>query len=295
MPLQFVPLLRLATLHADLIRAGAGAERVACTFTPFKNRNHEGLGYAGQFLLKRGFDIIAFKSSSDDWYQSLLPEDLECVRSAILKGDYSSCLGYGSSMGGFAAIALSGALGMHRVLAYSPQYRIDQEFDTRWRACLSNIPVWRHEIGAPTQAEVVVVYDNHSKDKQHAALIRQALPPGSVTDVALPFSGHPSAYFLQETDELRSFAEAVLAGKPVPVIKRSKRIQSVHYCKAFAWAALKHHHFAWASKAIDEALKLSPDDEEAQALQKRIRSKTTQWRLRRSISRLRRWIRRSNP
>jgi len=291
MSLQFVSLLRKANLHVDLIRAGSGARRLACTFTPFKNGDADGVGYAGDFLLRRGFDVIAFKSTVDDWFQSLLPQDLDAVRSSILSGGYQWCVGYGSSMGGFAAIALSGALGMHRVLAFSPQFRIDQKFDTRWRSCLGNIPVWRHEVGSPTQAEVVLVYDNHGKDAQHAALIRQALPAGSVTDVRLPFSGHPSVYFLQETGELRAFAEAVLAGEPIPRVNRARRFQSVHYCKAFAWSALGRHRFAWALKAVGQALKLSPNDEEALALKRRILSKQRRRRLTGPFNLVRHWAR----
>ena len=292
MSLQYVSLLSQATLQVDFIQAGRGARRLACTFTPFNNRTLEGVGYAGEFLLKRGFDIIAFKSSADDWYQSLLPDDLAQIFSFIAQRDYRECVGYGSSMGGFAAIAFSGELGLHRVLAYSPQFRIDRDFDQRWKSCLDAIPMWRHDIGAPTRAEVFIVYDNFSKDALHAAMIREALPVGAVREARLPFSGHPCAHFLHETGQLQALAEAFLSGNPVPRINREMRTQSIHYCKSVAWAALRHHHFVWAATAVEQALQLAPADHEALALKKRIRSQHGRWRLRYPLRQLQAWLRR---
>ena len=292
MSLQINSLLSRATLQVDLIRAGEGVGRLACTFTPFKNRQLEGVGYAGEFLLKRGFDVIAFKSSTDDWFQSVLPNELAHVRSAIAQGGYQECVGYGSSMGGFAAIALSGALGLHRVLAFSPQFRIDLDFDTRWASCMAAIPVWRYAIGASTQAAFFLAYDPFSTDALHADLIRNALPQGAVTDIKLPFSGHPSVYFLQETDQLQLVAEAVLAGYPVPPIDRRARFKSVHYCMALAWLALRHHHYSWASQAVAQALRLAPQDAQAHVLKRRIRAKQRRWHLRKPMRKLRSWFER---
>jgi hypothetical protein len=95
-------------------------QNIAFVFTPFMNRNLEGNSYGGDLLFDNGFDVIAFKISNDNWFQSIPSSLFDLISQIISKNNYIKKIAYGSSMGGYASIALSNLLEATTVIAFSP-------------------------------------------------------------------------------------------------------------------------------------------------------------------------------
>ena len=103
-------------LVIDFFSDGTHAGKtVAFTFTPYEDSSDFWLnstGYGGDLLLKSNLDVVAFKSTKNLWYQNLAHETLAAI-ARFIDGHPASHVrrvGYGSSMGAYAAIQFSRAL-----------------------------------------------------------------------------------------------------------------------------------------------------------------------------------------
>lgn len=207
-------------LRVDYFQAGESRVRqLAFTFTPFTLGNDltlAGTGYGGDFLLKNHYDIIAFKSIRNNWYQDVSPELLAAVEefAGSFEPAYERRVGYGSSMGAYAAVQFSRALNLDVVLGLSPQFAIDEDFDRRWAVPAQAIE-FRHRLDASAispRCKYYFVYDPETADRLHIDKFRELIGAAQIVEVRTPFSGHPSAHFLAETGSIQSLALAALAG-----------------------------------------------------------------------------------
>jgi len=232
-------------LRIDYVQGGDANALLAFTFTnwaPPGATSLDGPGYAGRFLLAHGFDVVAFKSNRNYWFQDVDEADLARVEQAVAGGGraYARRVGYGSSMGGYAAIQFSGALRLDRVLAFSPQFAIAAEWDRRWAREASAI-AFRHEIDRRALApgcDYVVAFDPQDADIDHVRRFAALIAPERLREIRLPHSGHPTGDFIAETGHLKPFALAVLRdGTPPPLqeIRRDRRRS-----KSFLWALALH-------------------------------------------------------
>jgi tetratricopeptide (TPR) repeat protein len=244
--------------------APAENKMLAITFTPFSiggGATLEGAGYATDFMLHHGFDVVAIKSARNVWYQNLSHEILKSINRFI--GDsginYSKRVAYGSSMGGYAAIQFSRALNIDVVLALSPQFEIDGADDKRWANAAAKI-TFAHRINQDTlsnQCKYFVAYDPNTADELHVQKLRRFLPPSQLIEIKTPFSGHPSAYFLAETHILHGLVLDAFRGEYAsnPLI-RSRRHQSKTYLLELSRALLAKDKPRSALLAIEHALRL---------------------------------------
>jgi len=187
---------------------------IAVTFTYASFRDLEAPGFAVEYLQKLNIDVIAFKINDDSWFQKVPPELLEEVRALIHDPQYEKRIGYGSSMGGYAAICFSAALELDQVLAFSPQYRIDTEHDTRWKHKAEQIESWPYRIEGKNVSDACryyCIYDpKHELDSWHVEEIGLVLGD-SLRRIGIPFSGHPASTYLTEIRVVSRFVAAVLA------------------------------------------------------------------------------------
>lgn len=90
------------------------------------------------------------------WFPQASMIELEKAISPILEG-FKNIVGYGGSMGGYAAIKYSNLLNMNRVIAFVPQYSIDPEqvedrryaeFLMLWqiKTCKSSRKMWMQRV-----------------------------------------------------------------------------------------------------------------------------------------------------
>lgn len=98
------------------------------------NRHLDGNRDGGDLLVKNGFDVVNFKISNDDWFQSIPEKMFDAIQNFSCAYKYK--VGYGTSMGGYGVIAFSKMLKLDTALVFSPQFCIDKPFDTRWRCSI---------------------------------------------------------------------------------------------------------------------------------------------------------------
>lgn len=161
------------------------------TFAPWSGR-----GPAWKRTLE-GMDVPAVFvfGKWDHWYNTPeLGPALEAI--APIRDAHAKALLVGSSMGGHAALRLSGRLSADVVVAVSPQYCVRDEmighFDRQWTKYVPRIRSFEAPLNpAQVSGRLFVVYDDlHPLDTHHAALCAAAVP---VEKVRLPLTGHSSA------------------------------------------------------------------------------------------------------
>lgn len=192
-------------------------KNIALTFTPFGTEGEvslNGVGYGGELLLRNGFDVVAFKSAKNLWYQNLSPETIANVENFISlhSSQYKKRVGYGSSMGGYAVIQFSRDLKLDVVLALSPQFEIDKPYDQRWQAAAKEID-FQYRINASAildDCKYFIAYDPETADVRHVEKLRELIDESQLVEIKTPYSGHPSAYYLAETGLIQELALSVL-------------------------------------------------------------------------------------
>ena len=211
-------LFRSEELAIDFFSWGTGPDKsIAITFTPFGTDGEvslNGVGYGGELLLRNDFDVVAFKSAKNLWYQNLSRETIAAVEHfiATYSTRYIKRVGYGSSMGAYAAIQFSQSLKLDVVLALSPQFEIDKPYDQRWQATAKLIE-FQHRIDSSAIAEhckYFIAYDPETEDIRHIEKLRELIARDRLVEIQTPFSGHPSAYYLLETGLIQDLALSVL-------------------------------------------------------------------------------------
>ncbi|MBU3615458.1 hypothetical protein ICN46_11210 [Polynucleobacter sp. Latsch14-2] len=105
---------------------------LAFIFSSLESRSLDGNRNGGEIFFRNGYDVISFKISNGDWFQSLPPDIFEVIKSISLERGYQKKVAYGSSMGGFASIAFSRLLELDTAIVFSPQISISESFDQRW-------------------------------------------------------------------------------------------------------------------------------------------------------------------
>jgi len=254
-------LFKSQDLQVDLFRGAEQPGTLAVTFTPFDNRTLEGAGFGSDFLLKNGFDVLAFKSVGDTWFQNVPSALLSELDEKLAAMGYARRVAYGSSMGGYAAIQFSKVLRFETVLAYSPQFRIDLPFDTRWKPWADRIR-WQYRISRDSvdeRCQYFIVYDDRGPDGLHVEFLSEILPPASLRKVVLPFAGHPVGQYLLETGRIQLFTLDVLRRGHVDAMRRRQdRRQSRAYFENLSAACARKRKHRWALSLIDTAIRLQP-------------------------------------
>lgn len=180
------------------------------------------------YLSSRNINHITIKCGRNTWYQD---EEFSGVIHAIRQaGAGFHLIGYGASMGGYAAISFYECLGLADAISFCPQFSIDSTkvpFETRWRKEAGDL-VFRNDFasGTPVARKATVIYDPfHKLDSAHCALIAQYHP--GIRLFRLPFCGHnPQEYLraLRPGGLLPEFVEALLTDQFEPEMYR-KRIR----------------------------------------------------------------------
>jgi len=220
-------------------------------------------GFGGDLLLRNDFDVICFKPTRGDWYQSVSDADLDRVNAYVagLGRDRVQRVGYGSSMGAYAVIQFAAPLRLDRVLSLSPLVDFSG-WDTRFSGDLSAVPV-RWTIDAATVSRTCVhycVYDPLNDDRRHMALLATMLPASKLVQIALPLSGHPAMSFMAQTGLLKETCLRVLqsGATPDPAQFFQRRRNSAHWHFTLAQLCLVRRKYRFGLRAIDAAIRLEP-------------------------------------
>lgn len=243
----------------EYVRAKAPRSKLAVTFSHVGSLDIRKPGYAENFLLERGFDVLTLKCNVNNWFQDISREQLRDAIAGRLP-DYDFVVCYGSSMGGYAAIYFAEIVKANVVIALSPQYSIDPkivDFDQRWAGSAAKI-TFKHQpldaILAHTGAAIYVVYDPHNDDAKHAAAMQAA--SNRIIPVEIPYSGHPSGVALQQVGLLAGLFDSLVEGRIPPLRRdmRAQRTQSAQYLFGLAQSCVRHGHKAAALSLLERAV-----------------------------------------
>jgi len=205
---------------ADLLvrcRPGADTSRWIVTFDSFSdhiqfdNSPLDRPAFGEEFLIRRGYSIIAVLGRDNRWYQ--YPEITQALQNiAAVTRDAQKVLAYGSSMGGYAALRFADAVNAGIVLTFSPQYCVNPRampFERRWHGFCTSIdwlPEWNGKLTC--RATPLVLYDSRLwQDVVQAAMIARDTP---TRRIPLPYAGHPVTPFLHELRLLTDMIPALL-------------------------------------------------------------------------------------
>jgi glycosyltransferase involved in cell wall biosynthesis len=234
------------SIAADLI--SIGSDKLAVTFQPYGFLGFEAKGFGENFFVSLGYDVLCFKTTENDWYQAASIEDMTHLAEKYLQ-HYTLRVGYGSSMGAYAALYFAKTLELNKVIAFSPQFSIESSsvpFELRWQESASSLSFNHPPMIGDDGVEVFMLYDPiNTLDKKHVNLIRSQFPIGQ--DIKLPFTGHPSISPLADCELLRHSMECLLDDRGLDIRRTRRAIREMS--EEYANNILRHGSFRRASKS----------------------------------------------
>ena len=163
---------------------------------------------AEKSLLKHDFNVIGIMPKQKSWFpESSMRQMFTEIEDLI--APFKTRIGYGGSMGGYAAIKYSNLLDLKRVVALVPQYSINPEDveDPRYNMFFhaelnANMQIQPQDVSA--EREYIVVYDPYCpEDRAQYVKLEQVLP--HMHTLNLPFTGHDAIAVLASSELLYDF------------------------------------------------------------------------------------------
>lgn len=173
-------------------------------------------GWGQAFLQKRGFSYLGVKPKRVDWYRK--PDLHAFFRSkefADFAGQFERRIFFGTSMGGYAALAFAPALPGSTVIAHNPQSTLDSRivpWETRFVEGRSQD--WSGDFAdgvfaQPCSRRIYLTYDPfHEQDRLH---VRRIAGP-NVTAFKIPLVGHGTPDWLLQMGVLQQVTDQMLDG-----------------------------------------------------------------------------------
>lgn len=172
--------------------------------------------WGANFLTRKGYSILGIKPKRVDWYRG--PDLHEFFRSQSFKiftYGFKQVVLYGSSMGGFAALAFAEACVEATVIALNPQSTLSPHlapWDTRYPE--GSVQDWTGDFvdaqrGATCARRVYVAYDPlFDLDRKHI----DRLTGANLVSLKMPLVGHVVISWMAEAGILANFVYEALSG-----------------------------------------------------------------------------------
>lgn len=199
---------------------------------------------AEKSLIKYQYNVIGIMPKQKSWFPQASMIELAKTISPVLQG-FKNIVGYGGSMGGYAAIKYSNLLNMNRVIAFVPQYSIDPDHveDRRYAEFFDAVANKDMQIqlqDVDAAREYVIVYDPYfSIDREHYLKIKELLP--NLHTIHLPFTGHEALSVLASSSLLHDFIEHEFDEIYFYQQVRKVKKQSKFYFRNVLAHVLSHH------------------------------------------------------
>jgi len=215
------------------------------------------------FFRHRGMNAFGIMAARNDWFQD--DEILEVIAAINAVAAGWKLIGYGGSMGGFAAINFFHDLHLSSVVAVIPQFSIDAAkapYETRWQDEAAAI-AFRHDkiaaIAPVTQGWAI--FDPWCVDGRHMADIQRV---HSLFELRVPFGGHDIMGMLQQADVYTSMFTDMLEERFDPAAFRRRwrvaRRRSARFWLGLSAALLARGNAAGALRAALQASALAPPE-----------------------------------
>ena len=214
---------------------------------------------AEKSLLKHDFNVIGIMPKQKSWFpESSMRQMFAEIEDLI--APFKTRIGYGGSMGGYAAIKYSNLLDLKRVVALVPQYSInpddveDPRYNMFFHAELNaNMQIQPQDVSA--EREYIVVYDPYCpEDRAQYVKLEQVLP--HIHTLNLPFTGHDAIAVLASSELLHDFLlhdfDATYFYKKIRQVKKNSKF----YYRKVIENLLPRHKNALGSILINNDLQL---------------------------------------
>lgn len=250
-----------------LFRSNGFPKRLLVTFDSLSQFNHGRLAVSGdKIALHCEADHLHVGTTETTWFQT--PEITDVVQAAKeVCSRYDEVILYGHSMGGYAALLLSGLLGATNVVAFVPQFSINPDivpFDTRFKGFADKTEFVFDDMNATISqtAPKYVVFDPHfNQDRGHYDMMAHHL---RMVPVRFPFAGHYPGQVLHEAGLLREVVADLLLQRTDAGHRRRKlrdaRRRSHRYFVERAIHVARRGHLKHAFELVNIAYVLSPDN-----------------------------------
>ena len=208
---------------------------------------------AEKSLMKYDYAVVGIMPKQKSWFpassMSALLEQLQPILN-----QYKNIVGYGGSMGGYAAIKYARSLRMNRVVAMVPQYSIDpaevedKRYTDFYDAELNaDMRIQTQDIVA--DCEYIIVYDPYfENDKEHYLKIKPLIP--QLHTLHLPYTGHDAIAVLANSALLHDFIE-----RPYDQTYFYKQIREVKKNSKFYYRSVIAHLLGTHNEALGKILK----------------------------------------
>lgn len=214
---------------------------------------------AEKSLSKYDFNVIGIMPKQKSWFpESSMHQMFAEIQELI--APFKTRIGYGGSMGGYAAIKYSNLLDLKRVVALVPQYSInpddveDPRYNMFFHAELNaNMQIQPQDVSA--EREYIVVYDPYCpEDRAQYIKLEQVLP--HIHTLNLPFTGHDAIAVLASSELLHDFLlhdfDATYFYKKIRQVKKNSKF----YYRKVIENLLPRHKNALGSILINNDLQL---------------------------------------
>ena len=159
-------------------------------------------------------------------------------------------------MGAYAAIAFGRIFNFRKILALSPQYRIDQPFDQRWQNDARRI-TWRYTMDAACclqDGQIFIVYDPLHLDALHVEKMKALLSAASLELLPLKYSAHPSTFWLDAAGVLKDLLGSVFQRGEYGLNVRALRMGNPVHLREVGKKLLVHKKYAWSVYWLEKSL-----------------------------------------
>jgi hypothetical protein len=230
-----------------------------------QSTNKKGFGEDLFSSMQRNHILITCRDNS--WFQySDMAEACASIK-AITK-NHKKVVAYGSSMGGYGAMAFTGWIGANIAISIAPQYSVDPTkvpFEDRWHSFRRGISAFVCDdfpSQANTECKNYIFYDPfYKRDAEHAKLLQDA---AAATECYLSFGGHLCAKLASDLKLLRPAIEDVISGCFTPQAfhqrLRSERKKLPRTWAILADVALSRNKIKLAERAARQGLLLDKED-----------------------------------
>ena len=208
---------------------------------------------AEKSLMKYDYAVVGIMPKQKSWFPASSISALMEHLSPILS-QFKNIVGYGGSMGGYAAIKYARVLKMNRVVAMVPLYSInpaevdDKRYTDFYDETLNaDMRIQAQDI--VSDCEYIIVYDPYfENDKEHYLKIKPLI--SQLHTLHLPYTGHDAIAVLANSALLHDFIE-----HPYDQTYFYKQIREVKKNSKFYYRSVIAHLLGTHNEALGKILK----------------------------------------
>jgi len=217
--------------------------------------------HGSEFFLSKQIDVILVNDTKNIWYQNFSNNSIKNLNSFLDKNNYLLRLSYGISMGGYAACQFSKILKIDKAIAFSPQFTIDMEEDSRHYK-IANKTTFIHHINdesiSPVCKYIFISDSKYHLDQLHMSLFSKTIPAINFVHYKLNYTGHSTIKFLSDLSLLKDVLNRLVYGCHLNItfIKNNK-YKSLVYFRYLIDALIHKRKFKYALYYLKYAIDIS--------------------------------------